>query len=77
MTRRAPRDITVAPLAARDTDAPASTNVNAVLGFEENDVASDPANATRVATMAARLRQLSRNWPVDADPNGPDPEEDE
>ena len=40
-------------------------------------MASDPANATRVATMAARLRQLRQNWPVDADPNGPDPEEDE
>ena len=45
--------------------------------YEENNVASDPANATRVATMAARLRQLRQNWPVDADPNGPDPEEDE
>jgi len=45
--------------------------------YEESNVASDPANATRVATMAARLRQLRQNWPVDADPNGPDPEEDE
>src|SRR5207244_6068180 len=33
MARRAPRDITEAPLPARHTDAPASTNVNAVLGL--------------------------------------------
>lgn len=45
--------------------------------FELTNVASDPANATRIATMAARLRQLRPNWPVDSDPNGPDPDEDE
>src|SRR5262245_21055379 len=45
--------------------------------YELNNVASDPANAARIATMAARLRQLRPNWPIDSDPNGPDPEEDE
>lgn len=45
--------------------------------YELNNVASDPANATCVAAMAARLRQLRPNWPIDSDPNGPDPEEDD
>jgi N-acetylglucosamine-6-sulfatase len=45
--------------------------------YELTNVASDPANAPRVAAMAARLRQLRPNWPIDSDPNGPDPEEDE
>jgi len=45
--------------------------------YELTNVASDPLNAARIATMAARLRQLRPNWPVDSDPNGPDPEEDE
>jgi hypothetical protein len=27
--------------------------------------------------MATRLRQLRPNWPIDADPNGPDPAEEE
>ena len=45
--------------------------------YELTNVASDPANAARIATMAARLRQLRPNWPIDSDPNGPDPEEDE
>jgi arylsulfatase A-like enzyme len=43
--------------------------------YEETNVAT--ANPARVATMATRLRQLRPNWPVDADPNGPDPAEDE
>jgi arylsulfatase A-like enzyme len=45
--------------------------------YEETNVASDPQHAVRVATMAVRLRQLRPNWPIDSDPNGPDPEEDE
>jgi hypothetical protein len=45
--------------------------------YEETNVASDPLHAARVAAMAARLRQLRQNWPVDSDPNGADPEEDE
>ena len=42
-----------------------------------HNVAGDPANAARIAAMAARLRQLRPNWPVDSDPNGPDPAEDD
>ncbi len=45
--------------------------------YELNNVASDPANAARVAAMAARLRQLRPNWPIDSDPNGPDPAEED
>jgi len=45
--------------------------------YEETNVASDPGNAARVAAMATRLRELRPNWPIDSDPNGPDPEEDE
>jgi arylsulfatase A-like enzyme len=45
--------------------------------YELNNVASDPAHATRIAQMAARLRQLRQNWPIDSDPNGPDPDEDD
>ena len=45
--------------------------------YEETSVATVPANTARVAQMAARLRQLRPNWPVDSDPNGPDPAEDE
>ena len=41
---------------------------------EEQNVAS--ANPDRVAAMAARLRVLRPNWPVDSDPGGPDPDED-
>jgi hypothetical protein len=37
---------------------------------------ADP-NAARMAAMAARLRQLRPNWPIDSDPNGPDPDEEE
>jgi N-acetylglucosamine-6-sulfatase len=45
--------------------------------FELTNVASNPLNAARVSAMAARLRQLRPNWPIDSDPNGPDPDEDE
>src|SRR5262245_52725375 len=45
--------------------------------YELTNVASDPANAARVTAMATRLRQLRPFWPIDSDPNGPDPEEDE
>ena len=45
--------------------------------YEETNVASAPEHAARIANMATRLRQLRPNWPVDSDPNGPDPEEDE
>ena len=45
--------------------------------YEQTNVASDPTHAARIAQMAARLRQLRPNWPIDSDPNGPDPEEDE
>jgi N-acetylglucosamine-6-sulfatase len=44
--------------------------------YELQNVASDPQYAVRIADMAARLRQLRPNWPVDADPGGPDPPED-
>jgi hypothetical protein len=43
--------------------------------YEETNVAA--ANPARTAMMATRLRQLRPNWPIDADPNGPDPAEEE
>jgi hypothetical protein len=30
-----------------------------------------------VAAMAARLRALRPNWPIDSDPEGPDPAEED
>jgi arylsulfatase A-like enzyme len=45
--------------------------------YELTNVASDPGNAARVAAMAARLRALRPNWPIDSDPEGPDPAEDD
>jgi len=45
--------------------------------YELTNVASDPQHAARITAMAARLRQLRPNWPVDSDPNGPDPDEEE
>jgi arylsulfatase A-like enzyme len=45
--------------------------------YEETNVAADPQHAARIAAMAARLRELRPNWPVDSDPEGPDPAEDE
>jgi arylsulfatase A-like enzyme len=45
--------------------------------YELTNVASLPQHAVRIAQMAARLGQLRQNWPVDSDPNGPDPDEDE
>ena len=45
--------------------------------YELNNLATLPEHATRIATMATRLRQLRPNWPIDADPNGPDPGEEE
>ena len=44
--------------------------------YELNNLAGDPANAARGATMAARLRELRPIWPIDADPKGPDTGED-
>lgn len=44
--------------------------------LELTNVASDPANAARIAAMAARLRQIRPTWPGDS--NGQiDPDEDE
>jgi arylsulfatase A-like enzyme len=45
--------------------------------YELTNVADDPTHASRVADMAARLRQLRPNWPIDSDPNGPDPAEED
>jgi arylsulfatase A-like enzyme len=45
--------------------------------YEEASLHGDPQHAVRIAEMAARLRQLRPNWPVDANPNGPDPDEDD
>ena len=45
--------------------------------YELQNVATDPQHAMRIAQMAARLRQLRQNWPIDSDPNGPDPDEEE
>jgi arylsulfatase A-like enzyme len=39
------------------------------------NVASVPANAQRVADMAARLRQIRPAWPSDSDPTVEDPDE--
>jgi arylsulfatase A-like enzyme len=44
--------------------------------YELENVVGDPQHAARVAAMAARLRQLRPNWPVDADAGGPDLPED-
>jgi N-acetylglucosamine-6-sulfatase len=43
--------------------------------YEEENVAD--LHPTIVSAMAARLRQLRPFWPIDSDPNGPDPDEDE
>ncbi len=43
--------------------------------YELDNVAGNPAHAQRLLDMGLRLRQLRPNWPVDANPNGPDPEE--
>jgi arylsulfatase A-like enzyme len=45
--------------------------------YELTNVASDPQHAARITSMATRLRQLRPNWPVDSDPNGPDPDEED
>ena len=45
--------------------------------YELNNVATDPGNAARIAQMAVRLRELRPNWPIDSDPNGPDPAEED
>ena len=45
--------------------------------YELQNVATDPQHATRITSMRLRLRQLRPFWPVDSDPNGPDPDEDE
>ncbi|MEO6029967.1 MAG: sulfatase [Candidatus Binatia bacterium] len=45
--------------------------------YEQSNLASAPEHATRVTTMGLRLRELRPNWPVDSDPNGPDPNEDD
>lgn len=45
--------------------------------YELENVAGDPTHATRIAQMAARLRELRPNWPIDSDPQGPDPDEEE
>jgi len=45
--------------------------------YELQNLAGDPAHATRLATMAARLRELRPNWPLDSDPGGSDPDEEE
>jgi arylsulfatase A-like enzyme len=44
--------------------------------YELQNVATDPQHAMRIAAMAARLRELRPNWPIDADAGGPDPPED-
>lgn len=45
--------------------------------YEEQSLHADPQHAARMAAMATRLRQIRPHWPVDSDPNGPDPEEEE
>jgi arylsulfatase A-like enzyme len=43
--------------------------------YELTSLHGDPQHATRILAMAARLRELRPNWPVDSNPNGPDPPE--
>jgi len=43
--------------------------------YELQNVAADPANAARVAAMAARLRELRPGWPADAIGTPEDPDE--
>jgi arylsulfatase A-like enzyme len=62
---------------------------NPLTTFERElyDLVADPFELTNVASIRCtrrasrrwrlRLRQLRPNWPIDSDPNGPDPEEDE
>jgi hypothetical protein len=45
--------------------------------LELQNVANVPANAARIATMAARLRELRPAWPSDSDSTVEDPEEEE
>jgi N-acetylglucosamine-6-sulfatase len=45
--------------------------------YEEMNVASDPGNASRMAAMAMRIRQMRPNWPLDSDPTVDLPEDDE
>ena len=45
--------------------------------YELQNVASDPQHAARIIAMAARLRQLRPFWPIDSDPNGLDPDEED
>jgi arylsulfatase A-like enzyme len=45
--------------------------------YEETSLHADPQHAARMAAMATRLRQIRPNWPIDSDPTGPDPEEDD
>ncbi len=65
------------PLTLGDPDTAFETELYdlATDPYEETNVASDPQHAVRVAAMAARLRALRPNWPLDSDPNGPDPAE--
>jgi arylsulfatase A-like enzyme len=44
--------------------------------LELNNVASDLANATRIADMAARIRDLRPEWPDDSDPTEEDEDEE-
>jgi arylsulfatase A-like enzyme len=44
--------------------------------YELDNRAADPAHAERIAAMAARLRELRPNWPVDSDAGLPDPPEE-
>jgi arylsulfatase A-like enzyme len=47
--------------------------------YELVNLAGDPQQAERIASMAARLRALRPSWPLDSDPGGedpPDPDDD-
>lgn len=43
--------------------------------LELSNVAGDPGNASRIAAMAARLRQVREQWPSDSDSTIEDPDE--
>jgi hypothetical protein len=45
--------------------------------YELNNLAADPLYADLMNNLAARIRQIRINWPIDSDPNGPDPAEEE
>ncbi len=76
--REAQWKYTELPVTPGDPDTAFETELYDLVNdpYEEVNVVGDPQHAARIAAMAARLRQLRPNWPIDSDPNGPDPGEE-